>query len=85
YVMDLINATRQSPDFAHGLSPRGGLALIGAAKAWAFLDERDYVLPEDIQRVFVPTVAHRLQSVKTSSEKIEVLVEQIIHDTPISA
>lgn len=85
YVMELINATRQSPDFAHGLSPRGGLALIGAAKAWAFLDERDYVLPEDIQKVFVPTVAHRLQSVKTSSEKIEVLVEQIIHDTPVPA
>lgn len=85
YVMDLINATRQSTDFAHGLSPRGGLSLISAAKAWAFLAERDYVLPEDIQKVFVPTVAHRLQSVKTSSEKIEVLVEQIIHDTPVPA
>ena len=85
YVMELINATRQSPDFAHGLSPRGGLALISAAKAWAFLDNRDYVLPEDVQKVFVPTVAHRLQSVKTSTEKIEVLVEQIIHDTSIPA
>ncbi len=76
YVIHLIKATRQSPDFEHGLSPRGGLALIGAAKAWAFLDGRDYVLPEDIQQIFIPAVAHRLEfSQKTSGDSVKLVSE----------
>ncbi|MRX28503.1 MoxR family ATPase [Kangiella sp. HZ709] len=76
YVIHLIKATRQSPDFEHGLSPRGGLALIGAAKAWAFLDGRDYVLPEDIQQTFIPAVAHRLEfSQKTSGDSVKLVSE----------
>ncbi|NVK22825.1 MAG: MoxR family ATPase [Kangiellaceae bacterium] len=85
YVMDLINATRQSPDFAHGISPRGGLALVGAAKAWALLENRDFVLPEDIQQVFGPTVVHRLQSVTTSSSNAQQAVDDILQQTPVPA
>ncbi len=76
YVITLIKVTRESPDFAHGISPRGGLALIKAAKAWAFLDGRDYVLPEDIQQVFIPVVAHRLESsLKSNSSAVSILEE----------
>lgn len=85
YVMDLIQATRHSPDFAHGLSPRAGLAIVSAAKAWAFVDGRDYVLPEDIQQVFIAAARHRLQSVKTSSASTLELVEELIKDIPVPA
>lgn len=85
YVMDLITATRQSPDFAHGLSPRAGLAVVSAAKAWAFVDGRDYVLPEDIQQVFVAASRHRLQSVKTSSTSTLELIEELMNNTSIPA
>ena len=85
YVMDLILATRQSPDFAHGLSPRAGLAIVSAAKAWAFVDGRDYVLPEDIQQVFVSAARHRLQSVKTSSASTIELIEALVKDVPVPA
>lgn len=85
YVMDLVQATRQSPDFAHGLSPRAGLAVVSAAKAWAFLDGRDYVLPDDIQQIFLAAARHRLQSVKTSSASTLELVEELIKDIPVPA
>lgn len=83
YLMNLIMATRQSPDFAHGLSPRGGLALISAARAWAFLDGRDYVLPEDIQQIFVPTAAHRLEFSQTASGSIVELTKKILNDVKV--
>src|SRR3546814_19469491 len=54
YVLRLVEATRTQPQFAWGLSPRGSLALLAAARSWAFLDGRDYVIPEDVQGV-LPT------------------------------
>jgi MoxR-like ATPase len=62
YVQALISYTRQSPDFATGLSPRSALNLLHAARAWAFLEGRQFVIPEDVQAVLSSVVAHRLQS-----------------------
>jgi MoxR-like ATPase len=45
----------------HGLSPRAALALLSAARAWAFIDGRDIALPEDVQAVFASVAAHRLR------------------------
>ena len=61
YLQRLIGYTRESSEFRFGLSPRGGIALAQAARAVAVLAGRDHVIPEDIQRVWVPVVAHRLQ------------------------
>jgi MoxR-like ATPase len=61
YVLRLVEATRTQPQFAWGLSPRGSLALLAAARAWAFLDGRDYVIPEDVQAVLPTVVGHRLR------------------------
>jgi MoxR-like ATPase len=61
-VQALISYTRQSPDFATGLSPRSALNLLHAARAWAFLEGRQFVIPEDVQAVLSSVVAHRLQS-----------------------
>lgn len=60
YVLRLIDATRTHEQFAYGLSPRAGLALLSAAKAWAYLSGRDYVIPEDVQCVLPHVVGHRL-------------------------
>jgi MoxR-like ATPase len=63
YLLRLVDATRTQPQFAWGLSPRASLALLAAAKAWAFLAGRDYVIPEDIQAVLPSVVGHRLREV----------------------
>jgi len=60
YIQALVDATRRSDRFSLGLSPRAGLALKHAAQAWAFLADRDHVLPEDVQAVFPAVAAHRL-------------------------
>jgi len=61
YVQRLANFTRQNSRFNAGLSPRGAMALLKAAKAWAFIHDRQYVVPEDIQTVLPSVVEHRVQ------------------------
>ena len=61
YLLRLLQFTRSQPQFAWGVSPRGGQALLGAGKAWALIDGRDYLLPEDIQQVLPAVLGHRLQ------------------------
>ena len=61
YVRDLLDWTRAGGRFVNGLSPRAGQALVRAGRAWAYLDGRDYVLPEDIQAVFPSLAGHRLR------------------------
>ncbi|ATE59377.1 AAA family ATPase [Thauera sinica] len=60
YVQALLAATRADASLAAGLSPRAGLALIAAARAWALIEGRDHVLPEDVQTVFPHVAGHRL-------------------------
>ena len=62
YCQDLLRFSRENPRFNHGLSPRAGLAILKSAKAWALLDGRFQVLPEDIQTILPATVSHRLHS-----------------------
>ncbi|MEN8169302.1 MAG: AAA family ATPase [Pseudomonadota bacterium] len=61
YVQALLEFSRQSPYYLNGLSPRAGLALLRAARAWALLNGRDHVMPEDVQQVLPYVAAHRLQ------------------------
>ncbi|MGN6790107.1 MAG: AAA family ATPase [Rhodanobacteraceae bacterium] len=60
YVQALVTASRRHHDVRTGLSPRAGLALLAAARAWALLGDRDFTLPEDVQAVFVAIAGHRL-------------------------
>jgi MoxR-like ATPase len=62
YVQDIINFTRQAEQYPWGLSPRAGLSLLAAAKAWAFMDRRQAVLPEDVQAVLPAVAGHRLRA-----------------------
>jgi MoxR-like ATPase len=61
YLQALLDFSRQSNEFSVGLSPRGGLALLRAAQAWALLHGRNHVLPEDVQMVLPAVAGHRLQ------------------------
>ena len=83
YLQDLVIATRQSAHWQHGLSPRGGLALLKAAKARALLEARDYVLPEHIQAVWLAVAEHRLTSDYTSQPEQKSPVGEILDATAI--
>lgn len=69
YVQAILKFTRESARYAHGLSPRAGLALLSAARAWALLDGRTAVLPEDVQAVIPGIVSHRLQTLGERSQQ----------------
>lgn len=60
YILDVINFTRNTPAVSHGLSPRASIALTTGAKAWAFIEGRDFVIPEDVAAVAPFVCAHRL-------------------------
>jgi MoxR-like ATPase len=60
YIIDLVTATRNAPELRLGASPRAALHLLRASRAHAALDERDFVLPDDIQTLALPVLAHRL-------------------------
>jgi MoxR-like ATPase len=66
YVQALTQASRQSGLFAEGMSPRAAIALVQAARAWAALEGRNHVVPEDVQAVLVPVCAHRLRPLKSA-------------------
>ena len=61
YVQRLVGYSRRGGEFAFGLSPRGALALLHAARAWALIDDRSHVVPEDVQAVLPSVVEHRLR------------------------
>ena len=76
YIQALLEFSRQSPYYLTGLSPRAGLSLLGAARAWALLAGRDHVMPEDVQAMLPYVAAHRLQPAdETSVRSAEVLVK----------
>jgi MoxR-like ATPase len=67
YVQNLLTYSRRASMFAEGLSPRAGLALLQAARAWAMLDGRNHVLPDDVQAVLTAVAGHRLKPAKGSA------------------
>lgn len=60
YIVDIARATRQSPSLALGMSPRAGTALLATSRAWAWLNGRDFVTPDDVKTMTTSTIAHRL-------------------------
>jgi MoxR-like ATPase len=81
YCQAIIKFTRDSSEYHCGLSPRAGLALLTAAKAWAFMGQRDAVIPEDIQAVLAAVAGHRLRTGNTQSEAIvaPILANVAVH------
>ena len=86
YVQALTQASRQNGCFAEGMSPRAAIALLQAARAWAALEGRNHVIPEDVQAVLVPVVAHRLRPLKATGGTAMAsrdLVLQLMKSVPV--
>ncbi|MEK9719720.1 MAG: MoxR family ATPase, partial [Quisquiliibacterium sp.] len=86
YVQQLLAASRRASRFAEGLSPRAGLAIVQAARAWAMLDGRDHVLPDDVQAVMQAVAGHRLRpsSGSAASHRVRAeLVAELLHSVSV--
>ncbi len=84
YVQAILLRTRETARYTHGLSPRAGLALLSAARAWALLDEREAVIPEDVQAILPGVVSHRLQAVgEYQKQNSDMLVRELIEAVAI--
>ncbi|MDF1820693.1 MAG: AAA family ATPase [Alcanivoracaceae bacterium] len=81
YVQRILACSRDSGLFVAGLSPRAGLGLLRAARAWALLGSRDYVIPEDVQTVLGPVVEHRLSPV--SGGATGTATQQLLEAVPV--
>ena len=77
YVQALLIHSRASPGFRHGLSPRAGLGLLRAARAWALIAGRDAVLPDDVQAVLEAVVEHRIGPREDGSRATPALLEAV--------
>ncbi len=84
YIYLLVSATRNHPMLLAGISTRGAISLAETARAYAFLEERDYVLPEDIKALFLPVCAHRLiPGADHETLDCKELLRSLLDDTPV--
>ncbi|MEJ2479331.1 MAG: MoxR family ATPase [Acidihalobacter sp.] len=83
YVQALLAATRSAPQLRLGLSPRGGLGLLRAARGLALLRGRDYLIPEDVQAVFPAVAGHRLQALDTDAPLPDEALQQLLDRVPL--
>lgn len=82
YVQAIVEHTRRSADYAAGLSPRAALALVHSSRAWAFIEGRDKVIPEDVQAVLPGVAAHRLRPAHDANRRVDIGA-QLIAAVPI--
>jgi len=83
YIQDILDFTRTSDHFHVGLSPRAGMAIIQASQSWAYINNRDYALPEDVQHIMPWVVGHRLRSKESLEELPRHQLLSILHQVPI--
>ncbi len=84
YLQALVGYSRKSPDYVNGLSPRAALALLNAARAWAMMNGRNQVLPEDVQAIVPGVVGHRLYIARDNTRINGAdVAEQLIEAVPI--
>ena len=86
YLLDIVEATRRHDEIYLGASTRGALSLYRAAQAWAVIDGRSYLVPDDIKRLAVPVLSHRilvkghLQGGERNA--VESIIQRIVEETP---
>src|ERR1700754_5237354 len=86
YAVDLVTATRESPDLRLGASPRSTLQLLRTARAVSALEGRDYVLPDDLQTLAVPVLAHCIiptADAQLNRRTTDAIVAEIVHRLPL--
>ncbi len=83
YIQALLQETRDERWFETGLSPRAGLALLRASRAYAFLEDRDFVLPEDVKAIFPSLARHRLSPSSGFAQSVEEQIDELLNQVPI--
>jgi MoxR-like ATPase len=87
YVLDIVDATRNSDELHVGVSTRGGICLYRASQALALIEGRDYVIPDDVKRLTVPVLAHRVISKGYmhggQRDNVESLISRLIEELPV--
>jgi MoxR-like ATPase len=86
YIVDMVEQTRHHPDIYLGASPRGSLGLYRTGQAWAAMQGRDYVLPDDIKNLAIPTLAHRLivnPAARLKDVTGETVMREILDSLPV--
>ncbi|MGH3646665.1 MAG: AAA family ATPase, partial [Micromonosporaceae bacterium] len=86
YAVNLVNATRESPELRLGASPRSTLHLLRTARAVAALEGRDYALPDDLQTLAVPVLAHRLiltAEAQLGRRTTDAIISDLVHRLPV--
>ena len=86
YIIDILDSLRRHPDLSLGPSPRGGIALFRGSRALAFIQGRDFVIPDDVKRLFIPALSHRLRiSAEAEMENVtsEVIINQVATEVPV--
>ncbi|RLG52474.1 MAG: hypothetical protein DRN99_07585, partial [Thermoproteota archaeon] len=86
YIVSLVNAIRRSPDVLSGPSPRGSIALYKGARALAYLNGRDYVIPDDVKKLAHPALVHRIKlkpEAEVEGATPRDVVEKALKETPV--
>lgn len=86
YIIEILNRLRQHQDLSLGPSPRGGIALFKGSRALAFIQGRDFVIPDDVKRLLIPALCHRLRiSAEAEMEDVnaEVIINQVASEVPV--
>ena len=86
YIVSLVSSTRSHPSLLLGASPRASLALMHLSKAWAFMQGRDFVIPEDVRALFKQSLVHRIilnQEARLGQSTAESILAEIIAHTPV--
>ncbi len=83
YLQSLVEHTRRNPRYNTGLSPRASLALLHSARAWAFMEGRHQIVPEDLQAVLPAVVTHRLRHDTTAADDGATIAAELLEEVPI--
>jgi len=87
YILDVVDATRQAPEISVGISPRGSLALYRAAQSLAMLEQRDYVIPDDVKQLAIPVLSHRLilhtYQAERHTEAAQTVMQHLLDDITV--
>ncbi len=86
YIVSIVDRLRHDPDVFSGPSTRAGIALFKCARALALLEERDFVIPDDVKRLIVPAVEHRM-IIKPEAEMDDIhpkdVIDRVMEQIPV--
>lgn len=86
YIVSIVEATRDHPDIYLGASPRASIMLLRAARAYAATDARDYVIPDDVKRLAIPVLAHRIivtADAAMTGRTPRTVLEELVSQAPV--